>query len=39
MDGVALEYTPVLDSSEQRTLMTETEPKTSKMLTQSSEKN
>jgi hypothetical protein len=34
MGGVALEYTPVLDSSEQRTLMAEAEPKPSKMLTQ-----
>jgi hypothetical protein len=35
MGGVALEYTPVLDSSEQRTLMVEEEPKPSKKLTQS----
>ena len=34
MGGVAMEYTPVLDSSEQRTLMTEAEPTPSKMLTQ-----
>ncbi len=34
MGGVSMEYTLVLDSSEQSTLMTETEPKPSKMLTQ-----
>jgi hypothetical protein len=34
MGGVTMEYTPVLDSSEQRTLMAESEPKPSKMLTQ-----
>ena len=34
MGGVVMEYTPVLDSSEQRTLMSGTEPKSSKMLTQ-----
>ncbi len=34
MGGVALAYTPELDSSEQRTLLSEAEPKPSKLLTQ-----
>jgi hypothetical protein len=33
MGGVALEYTPELDSSEHRTLLSEAEPKPSKLLT------
>ena len=34
MGGVALAYTPQLDSSEQRTLLSEAEPKPSKLMTQ-----
>ncbi len=34
MGGVALAYTPELDSSEQHTLLSEAEPKPSKLLTQ-----
>jgi hypothetical protein len=34
MGGVALAYTPELDSSEQRTLLSEAEPKPSRLLTQ-----
>ena len=34
MTGVEMTYTPMLDSSEQRTLLSETVPKPSKMLTQ-----